>query len=242
MMRRETLFISDLHLSAGRLETVRRFLSFLETRACQAERLFILGDLFDAYIGDDDDSAPNREVKASLRKLSDSGVAVFFQHGNRDFLLGERFARETGAALLGDYARIDLYGEAALLTHGDLLCTDDAQYQAARKRVRTVAWKQQALSKPLFARKLYARWYRYKSGWDKGKKTLEIMDANAAAIIAALRRFDTALLIHGHTHRPAVHDIDLDGRPARRIVLAEWKDSGQALAWNEAGEWSLEAA
>lgn len=234
----ETLFISDLHLSATRPETTRRFLAFLATRARQAERLYILGDLFDAYIGDDDNSPPNREVKAALKTLTSSGTAVWFQHGNRDFLLGDRFCRETGVGLLGDYAVIELYGEQALLTHGDLLCTDDTLYQAARVRIRAEEWQRNALSKPLILRQLYARWYRLKSGWDKSKKTLDIMDANPDAVDYALRRHGVTLLIHGHTHRPALHETSIDGRPARRFVLAEWKNEAQALCWQAGGQWA----
>ncbi|MFM8330164.1 MAG: UDP-2,3-diacylglucosamine diphosphatase, partial [Candidatus Methylumidiphilus sp.] len=204
--------------------------------ARQAERLYILGDLFDAYIGDDDNSSPNREVKAALKTLADTGTAVWFQHGNRDFLLGDRFCRETGVGLLGDYAVIDLYGEPALLTHGDLLCTDDTLYQAASLRIRTDEWKRNALSKPLLLRQLYARWYRMKSGWDKSKKTMDIMDANPDAVAEALCRHGVLLLIHGHTHRPALHETSIDGRPARRFVLAEWTNEGHALCWRADGQ------
>ena len=239
-MPAETLFISDLHLSASRPETTRRFLTFLDTRANAAERLYILGDLFDAYIGDDDNASPNREVKFALKRLVESGTLVYFQHGNRDFLVGEGFSRDTGASLLGDFAIIDLYGVPAIVTHGDLLCTDDVQYQAARIRVRSSEWKQNALSKPLFLRQWYARWYRFKSGLDKGKKTTEIMDANPQAVIDTLRDHGISILIHGHTHRPAVHELTVDGKPAHRFVLAEWKSKGQALNWNSNGQWFIE--
>jgi len=236
----ETLFISDLHLSAAKPDITRRFLNFIENRAKGAERLYILGDLFDAFIGDDDNSSPNREVKAALKKLTQNGTAVYFQHGNRDFLVGQRFAEETGVVLLGDWAVIDLYGEPALITHGDLLCTDDTLYQAARLRVRAEEWKRNALSKPLFVRQLYARWYRFKSGLDKGKKTLEIMDANPEAVIEALQQHGCLTLIHGHTHRPAVHDFEVDGKPAKRLVLAEWNSAGQVLRWQGQSQWIIE--
>ncbi|SMF94494.1 UDP-2,3-diacylglucosamine hydrolase [Methylomagnum ishizawai] len=234
-MRRETLFVSDLHLSTARPDTARRFLRFLDAQASQAERLYILGDLFDAYLGDDDDSQPNRAVKAGLRRLVDGGTEVFFQHGNRDFLLGQRFAEETGVRLLGDYAVIDLYGTPTLLTHGDLLCTDDVQYQTARARIRTDAWKQDALGKPLWLRRLYARWYRIKSGLDKSGKTYEIMDVNGDAVAEALRGAGVARLIHGHTHRPQVHDMNIEGKSGQRFVLPEWNGEEWALCFDAAG-------
>jgi UDP-2,3-diacylglucosamine hydrolase len=231
----ETLFISDLHLSATRPDTTRRFLRFLETRVLGAERLYILGDLFDAYIGDDDDSRLNRAVQRGLRQAVDSGTAIFFQHGNRDFLVGERFVEATGTRLLGDQAVIDLYGTPTLVTHGDLLCTDDVRYQAARARVRTGEWKRNALAKPLWLRRGYARWYRFKSGRDKSGKSAEIMDANPGAVVETMRRFDVSRLIHGHTHRPAVHDLDIGGVGGRRFVLPEWNGGERVLCWDLEG-------
>lgn len=239
-MRPEALFISDLHLSAARPRTTRCFLRFLEQRAPSAGRLYILGDLFDAYIGDDDNSAPAGEIKAALRRLSGQGTEILFQHGNRDFLVGERFCQETGATLLDDYAVVDLGGENVLLTHGDLLCTDDLPYQAARLRVRTAGWKRNALSKPLFVRQIYARWYRFKSGLDKRGKTLDIMDANPDTVMEVMRRFEVRTLIHGHTHRPARHELVIDGEAAARLVLAEWHDDGSALCWSPAAGWVCE--
>lgn len=236
-MKPETLFISDLHLSANHPERTRHFLEFVGHRSVGIERLYILGDLFDAYIGDDDDSSPNREVKAALRQLSETGTAIFFQHGNRDFLVGQRFCQETGATLLGDWAVVDLYDEPVLLTHGDLLCTDDVLYQAARTRVRSQNWKSNALSKPLWIRQLYARWYRFKSDIDKRSKNEEIMDANPDAVAESMRRFGVRKLVHGHTHRPGEHVLNIDGHSAKRFVLAEWKWTGQALCCNRLGQW-----
>ena len=221
-MRPETLFISDLHLTADRPETVERFLALCGDRARGAERFFILGDLFDAYIGDDNRAWPFSAVRQALAGLTRDGTKVGFQAGNRDFLVGERFARETGVRLLGDHERIDLYGTPTLLMHGDLLCTDDVQYQAARLRVRSPEWQANALAKPLWMRKLYARWYRFKSGLDKGGKTLDIMDVNQDAVADTLRRFNVHRLIHGHTHRPGRHEFTIDGQPAERFVLPEW--------------------
>ncbi|MGX2040851.1 UDP-2,3-diacylglucosamine diphosphatase [Methylocaldum sp. MU1018] len=234
-MKHETLFISDLHLSSARPEITQRFLQFLGCRARESGRLYILGDLFDAYLGDDDDFSPNREVKAAFKSLTDSGTKVYFQHGNRDFLLGNRFARETGVSLLSDYEVIDLYGVSTLITHGDLLCTDDVLYQRARERVRTEAWKRAALSKPLWLRRLYARWYRFKSGLDKRGKTAEIMDVNPEAVKATMRRYGVNRLIHGHTHRPAVHDLEIENKRCRRFVLPEWGRNETVLCWNQEG-------
>jgi len=246
--RRETLFVSDLHLTAARPETVSRFLHFLTDRAPQSEQLYILGDLFDAYLGDDDFSSPYREVRTHLKRLTESGTRVFFQAGNRDFLLGERFAHDTGISLLGDYAVIDLYGTPTLLTHGDLLCTDDIGYQTARKRVRTAEWRDYALGKPLWVRRLYARWYRFKSGRDKGGKTLEIMDANPEAILDAIQRHCVHRLIHGHTHRPDFHRLTTPSGQSDRLVLPEWNGKEWLLVIDETGprrelfSWNLERA
>ena len=220
--RRETLFISDLHLTVARPETVSRFLRFLKERAAESEQLFILGDLFDAYLGDDDLSSPYREVRTQLRKLSQGGTRVYFQAGNRDFLVGSSFALDTGVSLLDDYAVIDLYGTATLVTHGDLLCTDDIGYQAARRRIRTPEWRAYALGKPLWMRRLYARWYRFKSGRDKGSKTLEIMDAHPEAILEAFKNHAVSRMIHGHTHRPHFHRLKTPFGDLERMVLPEW--------------------
>jgi UDP-2,3-diacylglucosamine hydrolase len=234
-LKNETLFISDLHLCSARPEITRRFLRFLEHRAGNAERLYVLGDLFDAYLGDDDNNSPNREIKSAFRRLTESGTKVYFQHGNRDFLLGERFARETGLILLGDYEVVDLYGVPTLLTHGDLLCTDDVQYQKARERVRTDCWKQSALSKPLWLRRLYARWYRFKSGLDKRGKSEEIMDVNAETVRATMFRYGVERLIHGHTHRPAVHELEIEKKRCWRFVLPEWGHGETVLCWSQEG-------
>lgn len=235
MARRETLFVSDLHLTVARPDTVSRFLKFLTDRAPKSEQLFILGDLFDAYLGDDDLSSPYREVRTHLKRLTKAGTTVFFQAGNRDFLLGEKFAEATGVTLLGDYAVLDLYGVPTLLTHGDLLCTDDIGYQTARKRIRTPEWRAYALGKPLWIRRLYARWYRFKSGRDKGGKSLEIMDANPEAILEAIDRHGAQRLIHGHTHRPHIHSLKTPSGMMERVVLPEWNGKEWLLVVDESG-------
>ncbi|MDD2768935.1 MAG: UDP-2,3-diacylglucosamine diphosphatase [Methylococcus sp.] len=234
-MKPETLFLADLHLSSARPERVRLFQQFAARHARGAEAVYILGDLFDAYIGDDDLAYPAGEVRRCLRELVEGGTRVLFQQGNRDFLVGSGFAVATGAELLDDYAEIDLYGRKALLTHGDLLCIDDLKYHQARARVRTEVWKRQALGKPLWARKLYARWYRFRSFLGKRGNAPEIMDVNAGEVERVFARSGAEVLIHGHTHRPADHDLAADGRPVRRIVLAEWKEEGEFLRWTAEG-------
>ena len=234
-MQSESLFISDLHLSAGRPEVIRRFLDFIENRAKQSDHLYILGDWFDAYIGDDDATWPLNEIKIKIRALCHAGTKVYYLHGNRDFLLGDRFVQETGIQLLDEVCRIDLYGIPTLLTHGDLLCTDDVQYQNARIRVRSPEWQAHALSKPLWMRKLYARWYRFKSGLDKGGKTYEIMDVNADAVIEMMDNHQVKRLIHGHTHRPAHHTHSSSDRHYERFVLPEWDGEEYVLCFHADG-------
>ena len=235
-MSHETLFISDLHLSLEKPEITRRFLDFLANRATKAESVYILGDLFDTWVGDDDFMPPNNKIRQQLKKLTDSGVKVFLQQGNRDFLLGERFTQDTGVTLLDDYAVIDLYGTPTLITHGDLLCTDDLPYQAFRVKSHTLEWQQNVLSKPLLLRLLAARWYRLRSYFHKRKKSNDIMDVNQDAVISVMQKYSTLRLIHGHTHRPDLHQFDIDGQAAQRFVLAQWsKNAGEVLCWNQEG-------
>ena len=227
----EALFISDLHLSAERPETVERFLHFLKERAPAAGALYILGDLFDAWIGDDDDAAPWPEIQSALAGLSHAGTKVLIQHGNRDFLIGTAFCERTGASLFNDEAVIKLFGTPTLLMHGDTLCTDDTAYQEARKLLRSAAFKQEFLSKSLQERALIATEYRKRSGEATSLLPADIMDVNQQAVEEAMRRNGVHRLIHGHTHRQAIHVFDLAGKPAERIVLGEWHpDSGMALS------------
>lgn len=235
-MSDETLFIADLHLTLEKPEVTRRFLSFLESRAGRAKALYILGDFFDAWVGDDDYTPPNDKIRNRLKQLTSSGTEVYLQQGNRDFLVGERFCRETGVVLIEDYVVIDLFGVPTLLMHGDLLCTDDIAYQEFRTKSHTEEWKQMMLSKPLFLRLIISRWYRFRSHFHKRRKTLEIMDVNQNAVIDAMGKYNALRLIHGHTHRPAVHDFELEGKTAQRFVLANWvKESGSVLCWNADG-------
>jgi len=235
-LNQEILFISDLHISLEKPEITCRFLAFLQNRAPKAEAVYILGDLFDAWVGDDDLTPPNNKIRKQLRQLTDSGTKVYLQQGNRDFLLGKQFCQDTGINLLDDYAVIDLYGTPTLLTHGDLLCTDDLAYQAFRVKSHTQAWQQAVLSKPLLLRLLAARWYRVRSYFHKSKKSQDIMDVNQDTVVKVLLDHHSLRLIHGHTHRPDVHNFEISGQPAQRFVLSAWsKNTGEILCWNSAG-------
>lgn len=235
-MKTEIQFISDLHLAWDKPEITERFLHYLENQATTARNLYILGDLFDAWVGDDDFSPPTPKIRASLKKLSESGTKIYFQQGNRDFLVGNRFCEETGISLLDDPYVIDLFGVPTLLMHGDLLCTDDLPYQAFRLKARSPEWQQDVLSKPLFARLLVARWYRVRSFFHKRKKAQDIMDVNQDTVVNTMAKNNCLRLIHGHTHRPNVHNFEINGTPAQRYVLTDWtKDKGGVLVWDENG-------
>ncbi|MCU7917289.1 MAG: UDP-2,3-diacylglucosamine diphosphatase [Candidatus Thiodiazotropha sp. (ex Epidulcina cf. delphinae)] len=219
----EYLFISDLHLSADRADTVQCFLRFLEGRASQADHLYILGDLFDTWVGDDDRHPPIPEVKQALRRLSCGGAKLWLIHGNRDFLIGEAFCRETGAELLTDPSLIDLFGTPTLLMHGDLLCTDDQAYLEFRREIRQPAFIQHFLSQPIEQRIALAKAYRAKSGEANSLKSEAIMDVNQQAVERYLSEHQAERLIHGHTHRAADHPFSLAERAVSRHVLAEWR-------------------
>lgn len=229
------LFISDLHLTAGDAETTRRFVEFMDGPARGARDLYILGDLFEAWIGDDDDDERLAPIVAALRRLTDSGVACALMHGNRDFLLGARFCELTGTRLLGDYERITLFGRPVLLTHGDLLCTDDTRYMTLRAELRSPAWQRDFLAKPLAERRQIASDLRQLSATEIAAKDEYIMDVNQSAVERAMREHGVDLLIHGHTHRPAVHEFALDGRPAARIVLGAWYHDPSIVRWTPSG-------
>ncbi|HXH04096.1 MAG TPA: UDP-2,3-diacylglucosamine diphosphatase [Candidatus Competibacteraceae bacterium] len=228
-MSRPILFISDLHLDPARPAVTALFLQFLERCAARAEALYILGDLFEAWLGDDDDGEPGATVAAALRRLAEGGVAVYFCQGNRDFLLGAAYAARCGMTLLAEETVIELHGVPTLVTHGDQLCTDDVEYQRFRAQARSSAWQTQVLALPLPQRRAMARQLREFSQAANQQKAEYIMDVNATAVAAALRHHDVSRLIHGHTHRPAIHDLSLDGRPAQRIVLGDWYEQGSVL-------------
>ncbi len=232
-MKTEIFFISDLHLALEKPEITTKFLYFLQHHATNAKALYILGDLFDVWVGDDDFTPPINKLKQELKRLTLNGTEIFLQAGNRDFLLGSKFCTETGITLLSDYAVIELNGVKTLLTHGDLLCTDDLPYQAFRQKSHTVEWQENVLSKPLLLRLLVARWYRIRSFFHKKNKSAKIMDVNQQTVESVMREYHVLRLIHGHTHRPAIHDFNLDNQAVQRFVLTEWKKQPvHLLGWN----------
>jgi len=229
-----TLFVSDLHLHASRPAITALFLAFLRDEAAHAEALYILGDLFEAWLGDDADDALANEVRTALLQLRGKGVALSLMRGNRDFLFGPRIAADTQARLLPDPCVVDLYGEPTLLMHGDLLCSDDRAYLNFRSQVRDAAWQQSFLAMPLAERAAFAARARAASSERqaglKEEGALEtITDANAETIARTMARYGVRRLIHGHTHRPAIHSLSVNGAPALRIVLGDWYEQGSVL-------------
>lgn len=231
-----TAFVSDLHLSPDRPAPAAAFVAFLRTQATGAQALYILGDLFEFWAGDDGLDDPfHQTVASALRELAARGVAVHVMRGNRDFLLGARFEAASGARLMEDAAVIDLHGTPTLLMHGDTLCTEDLRYQAFRARVRHPMVQRLFLALPKSLRQGIARRARRLSERDSARKTMQIMDVTSEAVTGVLRASGCRRLIHGHTHRPAVHAHDVDGRRCERIVLADWYERGEYLRCDAQG-------
>lgn len=230
-----TLFISDLHLSGERPQIIQLFSEFLKNEASQADALYILGDLFEVWLGDDAITTDQQAVIDELKKLTTNGVPTYVMVGNRDFLIGEGFATLSGCQILSEPYILNLYGTPTLLMHGDTLCTDDVEYQEFRRMVRSTAWQQDFLEKPPEQRTDYATRAREESKARTRVKPVEIMDTNAQAVENALRNTRTARLIHGHTHRPAVHRLEVDHQPATRIVLGDWYTQQSVLRVDESG-------
>ncbi len=228
-----TLFISDLHLDPQRPAISRAFFNLLEGPAANVERLYILGDFFEAWIGDDDGTALSQEVISSLRRYSDSGPAVFFMHGNRDFLVGQDFCQRTGCQLLPAPSVIDLYGKPVLLMHGDSLCTRDKNYMAFRQQLRDPGLQQMMLEKPLVERRDIARQLRESSREANSNKADDIMDVTPEEVVRALEEHQVDLFIHGHTHRPHIHQLQTSLGAAQRIVLGDWGRDGWYLQFEQ---------
>ena len=233
-MSNQTIFISDIHLCKSRPSIIDAFINFLNKTNNQVDALYILGDLFEYWIGDD--SKQHENVIEALKKLTDRHFQIFLMHGNRDFLIGSEFQKKTGTVLLNDPTLIQIYGKKVLLGHGDSLCTDDSEYQSFKKKIRSESWKNEFLRKPLSERVAIANKLREESELNKKNKSREIMDVNNEAVNRTLIQFNYPdFFIHGHTHRPKYHSIALDGHQIQRIVLGDWYDQGSYLIFNAQG-------
>jgi len=223
-----TYFIADLHLAENRPDITACFLSFMKNDAVKAERLYILGDLFEVWFGDDYKTKLTEDVTNAITTLNDSGTSVYFIHGNRDFLLGKSFAQKANMILLPEKQLIDLYNEKVLLMHGDTLCTRDVDYQQFRKKSRSWWWQGFMTNLPLWLRKNIADNYRKKSKKAQQSKPADIMDVTESEVIKDLEEYKCQLMIHGHTHRPDIHSLIANNTTAQRIVLGDWYEQG---AW-----------
>ncbi|WP_423896040.1 UDP-2,3-diacylglucosamine diphosphatase [Candidatus Pelagadaptatus aseana] len=226
-----TLFISDLHLTPERPDITRAFQQFMTGKALEADTLYILGDFFEVWIGDDDDAPYVLNIIKWLREYSDSGHQLFFMCGNRDFLIGDNFAKAAGATLLSDPTVIDLYGIPTVLMHGDSLCTQDLEYMAFRQMSRAPAWQTELLAKPLAERRAIAQHLRQQSKSMSSMKAEDIMDVTPEEVVNTMNQLGATRMIHGHTHRPNVHPLQLGDTQGERMVLGDW---GEKLWWIEA--------
>lgn len=231
-----TLLLSDLHLAPDRTAATAAFHAFARGPAREAAAVYVMGDLFDAWIGDDQRREPfARAIVASLRSIRDAGVPLYIARGNRDFLLGAKFAHETGATLMDEQTVVDIAGMPTLLTHGDEFCTDDVDYQRFRTWSRNPRSQRRLLRLPYPVRRLVAAWLRRGSRAATARKPESILDVSAGAVEQAFRTHRVARIVHGHTHRPARHELVVDGEPRERIVLADWDDRGHYIAVDERG-------
>lgn len=215
-------FISDLHLEESRPDITGAFLYFMEQIQEQAEALYILGDFFEAWIGDDENTPLQQQIKQVLARFTAQGKALFFMHGNRDFLIGEQFASETGATLLEDPSVITIGPHTLLLMHGDSLCTGDLAYMKFRETIRNPAFLAPFLNRPLEERRKTAEQLRAMSQANNQNKDMEIMDVTPEEVPKVMEEHQVQLLIHGHTHRPGIHELEANGKYAQRIVLGDW--------------------
>ena len=225
----KVLCISDLHLNPGQPEIADAFTAFLQNEAAGALALYILGDFFNVWIGDDNPDAFAEEIKRALRALSDSGTSIYIMHGNRDFLIGEKFCTDCGATLIQEPYLLEVNDSKYLLVHGDALCTKDTDYMAFRSMVRNPAWQKDFLKKPLEERQAFAQQARKQSKAMSSNKAEDIMDVTPEEVVLLMESINHDILIHGHTHRPAIHDIDLSEGNGKRIVLGDWAKTGWYL-------------
>lgn len=231
-----TLLISDLHLSADHPHSFAAFRRFIASLAPRAEALYILGDLFEYWAGDDDRHDPfHAQVIDALHGLAAHGARIYLMHGNRDLLMGDALAQAAGATLLEDPTPLDMYGTPTLLSHGDKLCTDDVEYQKFRAQVHDAEFQKNFLAQPLAARKSYIEQLRRQSTSAKQNKDSAIMDVNDGAVAALLREHRYPRLIHGHTHRPKRHEHTVDGHLCERWVLSDWDQQASALRCDAQG-------
>lgn len=227
-----TLFISDLHLEKDHPETAQAFLHFLATEALKADALYILGDFFEVWIGDDDEDEFHTTIANALKQFTESGIPIYFMHGNRDFLIGKKFANRTGIKILPDPTVINLYGTRVLLMHGDSLCTLDKKHQRFRQLTHMFLIQKIFLILPLCIRKKIAQFFRRKSRSHLHHLPRYIMDVTPEAVIKVMQQHDSRILIHGHTHQPNIHHFNIDSQPVQRIVLSAWDDKASALVFH----------
>jgi len=233
------LFISDLHLAPERPDIIQLFIEFLNKQASQAESLYILGDLVEYWLGDDDNALGLSQAFDAMKQLADNGLKIFLMHGNRDFLMGEKLAARCGCTLIHEPYIASFDNIPVLLLHGDILCTDDLRYQELRLMLRNPAWQADFLSKSLAEREQMALALRKQSQEETQLKSSDIMDVNAEAVNQAFTHNNVPLMIHGHTHRPAVHQLQVDDQPVQRIVLGDWYSQGSVLDFNSPSDFKL---
>ena len=230
-----TLFVSDIHISDDYPEICKLFFDFINKIDTNVNALYILGDLFEYWLGDDDPNPIFKKTQNALKDLSKNNISVFFIHGNRDFLVGDKFAKKSHIKILSDPSVIELYGERILISHGDIFCVDDEEYQLFRKQTRDPKWQEMILKKPLGYRRDFAQMARMKSIEHTQLDNEDIMDVNENEIKKTFDQLNISTIIHGHTHRPFIHNTISNEVNYRRIVLGDWYDQGSILEWNESG-------
>jgi len=233
------LFISDLHLAPERPDIIKLFIEFLNNQATQAESLYILGDFVEYWLGDDDNAQGLNQVFDAMKQCADNGLKIYLMHGNRDFLMGEKLAARCGSELIHEPYIANFDNVPVLLLHGDILCTDDLRYQELRLMLRNPAWQADFLSKPLAEREQMALALRKQSKEETQLKSSDIMDVNATAVNDAFTDNNVSIIIHGHTHRPAIHNSEVNNKPLTRIVLGDWYSQGSVLELDSLDNFNL---